>query len=88
MGLNLIFMKYLLFGLALLFSVDFFAQEIELSNKEYEGLQDKLRIKTATNIDSAFLVAERIGYSNNTIHKAFSKGAKSYLYQIKGYSFD
>lgn len=84
MGLNLIFMKYLLFGLALLFSVDFFAQEIELSNKEYEELQDKLRIKTATNIDSAFLVAERIGYSNNTIHKAFSKGAKSYLYQIKG----
>lgn len=77
-------MKYLLFGLAFLFSVEFFAQEIELSNKEYEELQDKLRIQTATNIDSAFLVAERIGYSKNTIHKAFSKGAKSYLYQIKG----
>ena len=42
-------MKYLLFGLALLFSVDFFAQEIELSNKEYEGLQDKLRIKKKGN---------------------------------------
>ena len=44
------FSVFIVIGL-LAITIRFFAQEIELSNKEYEELQDKLRIQTATNIE-------------------------------------
>ncbi|WP_445456743.1 hypothetical protein [Flavobacterium sp. HNIBRBA15423] len=43
-------MKYLLIGFFFLFTLFVNAQETQLSIKEYETLQDKLRILTATNI--------------------------------------
>lgn len=81
-------MKYLLSGFFSLFALFVNAQEKQLSIKEYEALQDKLRILTATNIDSAFIIANEIEASKNNIHKAFSNGAKSFLYQINGDSIN
>ncbi|VXB41606.1 Histidine kinase [Flavobacterium sp. 9AF] len=77
-------MKYVFTCIVFLFSLTGYTQEIQLLPDEYEKLQDELRIQTATNIDSAFAVAIKIGQSNNQIHKAFSKGAQAYLLKIKG----
>ncbi|MES2812948.1 MAG: AraC family transcriptional regulator [Bacteroidota bacterium] len=62
------------------------SQNSVLKNKDFVNLQDKVRILTSSNVDSAFIVAERIEQSDNYIHKAFAKGVKSYLYQLKGQS--
>ncbi|MFV8347621.1 helix-turn-helix domain-containing protein [Flavobacterium sp. ZB4P13] len=55
-----------------------------MSNKEYLILQDKVRMLTNSNIDSAFIYTNRIGNSSNNFHKGFAAGAESYLFQIKG----
>jgi len=60
------------------------SQNSVLKHKEFIQLQDKVRVLTSSNIDSAFIIAERIEKSDNYIHKAFAKGVKSYLYQQKG----
>jgi tetratricopeptide (TPR) repeat protein len=54
-----------------------------LTEKEYLELQDKTRLFINSNVDSAFVFANRIERSDNYIHKVFAKGAKSYLFQIQ-----
>ncbi|MES2862490.1 MAG: helix-turn-helix domain-containing protein [Bacteroidota bacterium] len=53
----------------------------KLTDKQFYNLQDKVRLLSNTNIDSAFIVANKIEKSSNYIHKAFAKGAKGFLYQ-------
>lgn len=60
------------------------SQEKGLSNSEYLSLEEKARGFINSNVDSSFTCANKIEKSNNTLHKAFAKGLKSYLYQIKG----
>ncbi|ESU29696.1 hypothetical protein FLJC2902T_01690 [Flavobacterium limnosediminis JC2902] len=55
-----------------------------LSNEEYLTLQDKTRAYFNSNKDSSFFYATKIEKSDNAIHKAFSSGAKGYLYAMKG----
>ena len=73
-------MKYYLFFFLLIFSK--VNAQNTLTNVEFQKLQDKIRLLTATNKDSAFIVANTIEKSDNYIHKAFAKGAKGYLYQL------
>ncbi len=78
-------MKFIL--LSALFLIPYFCvsqNNNTLSNKEYLILQDKVRILTNSNIDSAFYYTNRIGKSSNNLHKAFAAAAESYLFQIKG----
>lgn len=82
-------MKHLLFGfLFFMTSVVFSQHKDVLSNKEYLILQDKVKALGNSNIDSAFIVANRIEKSNNPLHKAFAIGIKSYLFQINGDSIN
>jgi AraC-like DNA-binding protein len=53
-----------------------------LTDKQYLELQDMTRFYINSNVDSAFVFADRIEKSDNPIHKVFALGAKSYLYQI------
>jgi AraC-like DNA-binding protein len=54
----------------------------QLETKQFQILQDKVRLLSSKNIDSAFVVANKIERSNNFIHKAFAKGSKGYLFQL------
>ncbi len=54
----------------------------KLTDKQFSDLQDKVRLLSNKNIDSAFIVADKIEKSNNYIHKAFAKGVKGYLYHL------
>lgn len=77
-------MKSLIFCFLFLTSSIVFSQkEIRLTEKEYLELQDKTRLFINSNVDSAFVFANRIERSDNYIHKVFAKGAKSYLFQIQ-----
>ncbi|HKX86107.1 MAG TPA: helix-turn-helix domain-containing protein, partial [Flavobacterium sp.] len=77
-------MKSLIFCFLFLTSSIVFSQkEIRLTDKEYLELQDKTRLFINSNVDSAFVFANRIEKSDNYIHKVFAKGAKSYLFQIQ-----
>lgn len=60
------------------------SQDKGLSNSEYLVLEEKARGFINSNVDSSFSCANKIEKSNNSLHKAFAKGLKSYLYQIKG----
>ena len=73
-------MKYYLFFFLLIFSK--VNAQNTLTDVEFQKLQDKIRLLTATNKDSAFIVANKIEKSDNYIHKAFAKGAKGFLYQL------
>lgn len=73
-------MKYYLYLLFVAFSIG--NAQNQLNDKQFSLLQDKVRILTSQNIDSAFILADKIEKSNNYIHQAFAKGAKSYLYQL------
>lgn len=73
-------MKYYIF--LFLFIISSASAQQTLSDSEYQKLQNKVRLLSSKNIDSAFIVAEKIEKSNNYIHKAFAQGAKGYLYQL------
>lgn len=75
------FVKYLLFFL--ITSAVFSQKNQTLSDREYVLLQDKVRSSINSNVDSAFVFANRIEHSDSYLHKAFANGAKSYLYQLK-----
>lgn len=62
-----------------------FAQEKSaFTEQEYVTLQDKIRLNINVNVDSAIVYANKMAKSNNYKHLAFSSGALSYLFQIKG----
>ena len=62
----------------------FSQSKFTLSEKEYQKLHDKSRLLINSNIDSSFVIANKIGNSNNYLHKSFAYGIKSYLFQLKG----
>ncbi|WP_298119267.1 AraC family transcriptional regulator [Flavobacterium sp.] len=55
-----------------------------LSDKEYYSLQEESRRLINANIDSSYILADKIEKSNKYLHKAFALGIKSYIFQIKG----
>jgi tetratricopeptide (TPR) repeat protein len=61
-----------------------FAQKKALTEQEYIVLQDKIRLNTNANIDSALVYAHQMEKSNNYEHLAFANGSISYLLQLKG----
>ncbi|MFC7775145.1 helix-turn-helix domain-containing protein [Flavobacterium sp. GCM10027622] len=61
-----------------------FSQSNTLNHSEYLVLRDKIKGMLNTSADSAFVYAVRMEKSNNSAHKAFAYGAKSYLLQYKG----
>lgn len=78
-------MKLLISCVFFLTSAIVFSQKgTSLTTKEYLELQDKARGYINSNIDSAFVVSDRMEKSENIIHKVFAIGAKSYLFQLKG----
>lgn len=78
-------MKYPIYFLLLFITNTIFSQnKTVLSDSEYIILQDKVRSLINSNIDSAFIFADKMERSNNYVHKAFASGAKSYLFQRKG----
>ncbi|WP_379733599.1 helix-turn-helix domain-containing protein [Flavobacterium sp. GCM10023249] len=54
-----------------------------LTDKQFLELQDKTKRFINSNVDSAFVFANRIEQSQNATHKVFALAAKSYLYQLK-----
>ena len=78
-------MKNFLFStLLFLMASLIYSQEKGLSNGEYLSLEEKARGFINSNVDSSFTYANKIEKSSNSLHKAFAKGLKSYLYRIKG----
>lgn len=78
-------MKYFFLSTFLLLTSSFlFSQNNKLSNSDYLVLEAKARALINANVDSSFVVANKIEKSDDFLHKAFAKGIKSYLYQIKG----
>jgi AraC-like DNA-binding protein len=75
------FVKCLLFFF--ISSTVFSQKNSELSYKEYALLQDKVRSCANSNVDSAFVFADKIERSSNYSHKTFASGAKAYLFQLK-----
>ncbi|MCC9072100.1 helix-turn-helix domain-containing protein [Flavobacterium sp. F-65] len=75
------FVKCLLFFF--ISSAVFSQKNSELSYKEYALLQDKVRSCANSNVDSAFVFADKIERSSNYSHKTFASGAKAYLFQLK-----
>jgi len=71
------------FLLFLVLNVSFAQQEKELTEQEYLVLQDKIRLNANTNIDSAFVYANKMAKSDNNKHLAFANGSMSYLFQLK-----
>lgn len=55
-----------------------------LSDKEYYSLQEESRRLLNSNIDSSYILADKIEKSSKYLHKAFAQGIKSYISQIKG----
>jgi len=77
-------MKFLLCCLFFFISdIGFSQKEKNLSNEEYLILQDRVRSLTNSNIDRAFIYANKIKQSKNYSHKAFASAAMSYLSQLK-----
>lgn len=74
-------MKYYIY--LFLFIISSASAQQKISDIEFQKLQDKVRLLSLPKTDSAFIVANSIEKSNNYIHKAFAKGAKGYLYQLK-----
>ena len=70
------------FLLFLVLNVSFAQQEKELTEQEYLVLQDKIRLNANTNIDSAFVYANKMAKSDNNKHLAFANGSMSYLFQF------
>ncbi|KQO34395.1 histidine kinase [Flavobacterium sp. Leaf82] len=62
----------------------FAQQKSALTEQEYLVLQDKIRLNINVNVDSAVVYANKMAKSNNYKHLAFSNGALSYLFQLKG----
>ncbi len=54
----------------------------KISEETFHSLQDKIRVLSAQNIDSAFILTKKLYQSDNYIHRAFSKGSQGYLYQL------
>lgn len=78
-------MKFVKCFLFLFITSAIFSQEnSELSSKEYDVLQDKVRSYSNSNTDSAFVYVNKIEKSDNYLHKGFASGAKAYLFQING----
>ncbi len=78
-------MKIPLFILLLFSTISVFSQSSKFfSDSEYQNLQEKVRIYTSSNIDSAFVFANQIEKTSDYLQKSFALGAKSYLYQLKG----
>lgn len=75
------FVKCLLFFF--ISSAVFSQKNSELSYKEYALLQDKVRSCANSNVDSAFVFADKIERSSNYSYKTFASGAKAYLFQLK-----
>lgn len=73
-------MKYFL-SLLLFLQITANAQKT-LDKIQYYKLQDRVRVLSSKNIDSAFVVANQIEKSSDFVHKAFAKSAKGYLYQL------
>ncbi|MEZ0128388.1 helix-turn-helix domain-containing protein [Flavobacterium sp. LBUM151] len=71
------------FLLFLVLNTSFAQQKKELTEQEYLVLQDKIRLNANTNIDSAFVYANKMAQSGNNKHLAFANGSLSYLFQIK-----
>ncbi|WP_316635088.1 AraC family transcriptional regulator [uncultured Flavobacterium sp.] len=61
-----------------------FAQKDALTEQEYLLLQDKIRLNSSANVDSAFVYAYQMAKSKNYEHLAFANGSISYLLQLKG----
>lgn len=79
-------MKYYLY--LVIIAISTVNAQSKLSDKQFHALQDKVRLLSNKNIDSAFIVADKIEKSGNYIHKAFAKGVKGYLYQSKNDSIN
>ncbi|MFZ0598535.1 MAG: helix-turn-helix domain-containing protein [Flavobacterium sp.] len=62
----------------------FAQQKSALTEQEYLILQDKIRLNINVNVDSAFVYANKMANSHNYKHLAFSNGAMSYLFQLRG----
>ncbi|MEA9413910.1 helix-turn-helix domain-containing protein [Flavobacterium sp. PL02] len=75
------FVKCLLFFF--IASTVFSQKNSQLSDKEYVLLQDKIRVCTNSNVDSAFIFVNKMEQSRDYLHKTFACGAKAYLYQLK-----
>ncbi|SEQ17083.1 helix-turn-helix domain-containing protein [Flavobacterium urocaniciphilum] len=73
-------MKNCIFLLLLIFSTT--NAQNKISEETFHSLQDKIRVLSAQNIDSAFILTKKLYQSDNYIHRAFSKGAQGYLYQL------
>jgi AraC-like DNA-binding protein len=71
------------FLLFLVLNVSFAQQKKELTEQEYLLLQDKIRLNTNKNVDSAFIYAYIMEKSNNNKHLAFANASLSYLFQLK-----
>ncbi|MEO8515447.1 MAG: AraC family transcriptional regulator [Flavobacterium sp.] len=78
-------MRFPLYCILLFVTNTLFSQSgSTLTNKEYLELQNKAKALMSADVDSSFIVCNRIEKSNSYTHKAFAAGAKSYLFQIKG----
>lgn len=71
------------FLLFLVLNITFGQQKKELTEEEYLLLQDKIRLNSNVNIDSAFVYAYKMAGSNNNKHLAFANASLSYLLQLK-----
>ena len=71
------------FAFLLITSLVFSQNRKMLTDKQFLELQDKTKRFINSNVDSAFVFANRIEQSQNATHKVFALAAKSYLYQLK-----
>ncbi|MGH2664558.1 helix-turn-helix domain-containing protein [Flavobacterium sp.] len=81
-------MKFLIYCFIFLASIHVFSQKGNLTNKEYQILQEKVKSMINSNIDSAFIFASRIEQSDIAEQKAFALGSKAYLFQLKTNSLE
>ena len=72
-------MRLYLFIIFSLFNCLLSAQNEIISDKNYVELQNKLRLLTASNIDSALTVARIIEKSESKTHQSFALAAKGFL---------
>ncbi|PAM92269.1 histidine kinase [Flavobacterium sp. IR1] len=70
--------------LFLVFNTSFAQQNHDFTEQEFLLLQDKIRLNTIVNIDSAFVYVRKLERSSNSKHLAFANAAEAFLYQRKG----
>lgn len=76
-------MRFFYIIIFLLSSLAVFSQN-SLSDEEFKELQSKARMQINGSLDSSFYYSNKIEKSSNILHRAFSKGIKSYLFQLEG----